>query len=42
VIGTARNLSRGIEGPAERRRRLALPKVLRSGAQSLRAGAQKV
>jgi len=34
LVGTARNLSRGVTGPAERRRRRALPRLLSAGGRS--------
>jgi GH15 family glucan-1,4-alpha-glucosidase len=40
LIGTARNLSRGVTGPAERRRRLGLPRLRAQAVKSLAVRAQ--
>jgi GH15 family glucan-1,4-alpha-glucosidase len=40
LVGTARNLSRGVTGPAERRRRLGLPRLRTPAARGLAARAQ--
>ena len=40
LIGTARNLSRGVTGPAERRRRLGLPRLRGGSMKSVAAQAE--